>query len=152
MQPTHHLLQGHDPLNQNYRFNWLKCKFIECAYQTQISWIKRTTYGGTPLFLFQQVQREITVPYAQNSHFHSVVFLYRHYSIDHMPYYVFWSSNETAKYTLIWNQSEKKAFPFDTNTFLNFQPKIFSWPLESTLGILCPQTLHCKVLTYHHVC
>ena len=77
------------------------------ANQTNNFWNKRTTFGGTPLFPFQPVGEEITVPFALVFRFYFVLWVLRTFF-------------DLPMGLQAWNNN-KNAFPFDTERFRNFQ-------------------------------
>lgn len=82
---------------------------------------KRTTFGGTPLFPFQPITTEITVPFSQNF----VVFLHPHCAITCIFFY-------PPMRLQVWNDW------FETENFRKFQPKILAnWQVP----LLCKKLL-----------
>lgn len=107
------------PFCQNFQFNWLKCKQTVDQNETfQNKWT--TLIGYIPLFCL-----------LVSSMHHYVSFLI--YQWD-CKFGTFWN----IIFGTVWN----KAFPFDTKSFQNLQPKI--WAKRKMPHVSCP-TKHNKV-------
>ena len=122
------------------------------------------TFGGSRLFLFKPVGTEIIFPFAQNFCFYFAVFsrhhcaprtffdqpmrllvslaavLSRHATLLPMEERCVTRHRTAARETMrlqVWNDC-KKSFPFDLESFRNFQPKILAkwkapWFLYDTI-------------------
>ena len=97
-------------LTFKYRINIERVEIrVERPGQTEIVRNKRTPFRGVPRFLFQSVQTDITVPFAQIFYFHLICYLFALLSIN-------FSDLQDCKRT-----TEKKVFAQMTKPFIPFR-------------------------------